>query len=93
MVGGARERKCVGARVAIISMQRVAILSSAASLAPPHFWKSHKRQDFQEKKNTEHEIDILIFSVTSPILRRFRSYTVINVETSSSKVPAILVGF
>ena len=78
-------------------MQRAAILSPAASLAPQYFSTfSHKRHDFG-KEVTEHKMRVLIFSATSfevfLILRVIKRDIVISVETSSRKLPVILVGF
>ena len=48
---GARAWACACIRVALSSMQRAAILSSAASWAPPYFLTSEKQRDFRKKKN------------------------------------------
>jgi hypothetical protein len=45
------------------SRQCAAILTSAGCLAPTHFSKFHKRDDFR-KKVTEHKMCVLIFSTT-----------------------------
>jgi hypothetical protein len=62
---GARARACACARVALSSMQRAcAILSSAATLAPPYFSTlAHKRRDFR-KSFAEHKMCVLIFSTS-----------------------------
>jgi hypothetical protein len=77
-------------------MRRI-ILSSAASLAPPHFSTlSHKRHDFR-KKVIECKMCALIFSTflsrTFLILRIIQRDNVINVKTSACKVRVILVSF
>jgi hypothetical protein len=81
------------------SMQRVcAILwRHLWRLSPPHFSTlAHKRHDLQEKIS-EHKSCVLIclqlLSRTFLILRRILRDIVINVKTSSCKVPVILVGF
>ena len=88
---GARALACACARVAL-SMNRTAMLPTAASLAPPHFLiLSHTRYDFckKKKKGTEHKMGILIFSapfVSNISHSKKNSDTVINVKTSSRKV-------
>jgi len=69
------------------------ILLSAAFLALPYFSTlSYKWQNFC-KKFIEHKMCVLIFSTTFLILRTIKRHTVINVETSSCKLPIILVRF
>ena len=85
-------------RVALSSMQSAcAMLSSMASLALPRFLTSHKRHDFRGKKNVFFIKCVLIFSTEFIsnffIPRRIQGDIVINVTTSSCKVPVILVGF
>jgi hypothetical protein len=75
-----------------------AILSSVACPALPYFSTlSHKRHDFRKEKVTEYKKPVVsfstIFSETFLILRRSERDMVINVPTSSSKVPVILVRF
>ena len=66
-------------------------------LAPPHFLTlCYKRHNFQ-KKVIENKMCILILSTilfeTFLILSQIRRDIAVNVETSSCKVPVILVGF
>ena len=70
---------------------------SASSLAPPYFSiLSHKRHDFL-KKVAERKMCVLVFPTNLSeiflILRRTQRDIVINVKTSSCKVPSILVRF
>ena len=78
-------------------MQRAAILSSVASLLPPYFSAlSHKRCDIR-KKVTERKMRVSIFSTNVfevfLIIRIIQRHIVINVESSSCKVPVILNRF
>jgi hypothetical protein len=66
-------------------------------LAPPHFLTlCYKRHNFQ-KKFIENKMCILILSTilfeTFLILSQIQRDIAVNVETSSCKVPVILVGF
>ena len=62
---GAWMQVCACVRVALASTQRAAILSSAASLVPPHSSTlSHKQHGFRKKKSTEHKMCVFIFSLT-----------------------------
>ena len=78
-------------------MPRAGAILSASSVAPPYFTiLSPKRQDFPEKV-PEHKICVLsflqlLFEIFL-ILRRNQRDIVINVKTSSCKVPVILIGF
>ena len=102
-VGGkvvsARARACARARVPLlIQNTSVAILSSAASLAQPHFSTlSRKRQDFRGGKIMEHKMCVLIlhsaFILNISHSKKIQRDIVINIKTSSRKVPVILVGF
>jgi hypothetical protein len=74
---------------------RLIILASMACLALQHFSTlSHTRQDFREKNSTDLKMRVLIFSTPLSeiflVLRKVQRDTVINVETSSWKVPVIL---
>ena len=72
-------------------MHRAAVLSYAAFLAPPHLSTlSHKRQDFL-KNVTWFSLQLL--SETFLIVGIIQRDIVINVKTSSCKVPVTLVGF
>jgi hypothetical protein len=79
-------------------MRRI-ILSSVASLALPHCSTlSHKRYDFRGKGtllNTKRVLLVFLQFMyeTFLTLRRIQRDTVINVLTSSRKVPVILIGF
>ena len=79
-------------------MRRI-LLSPVAYLALPHFpTLHHKRHNFSEtKKNIEHKVCVLIFSTNLSasvlILRKTERDIIINVHTSSCKVPGILVRF
>ena len=80
---GVGARACAYALVALlISMQRATELSSAASLAPPHFStvSHHKRHDL--RKEVGRKICILVFDLfgTFLILSRSQRVTVINVK-------------
>ena len=71
--------------------------SFVTPLSPPSFSAlSHKRHELQTKV-VEHKMCVLIFYTTLfetfLILRRNQRDVVINVETSSHKIPVILVGF
>jgi hypothetical protein len=89
---------CVCIHVLVIIQNRI-ILSSVACLALPYFFTlTHKRQDFLQKKVTEHKMCVLIFSTTfvlewemSVILRRVWLDIIVNVRGSSCKVGVILV--
>jgi hypothetical protein len=74
-------------------MRRTMLLSVPCPAVPHFSTLSHKRQDFGEKKVTEHKI--MIFSTTCLktflILRRNAQDTVINVHTSSRKVLVTLM--
>ena len=80
------------------SMPRAGAMLPASSLAPPYFSSlSHKRHDFR-KKITGHKTCVFGFYLqllfkTLLILRRIQRDIVINVKTSTCKVPVILVGF
>jgi hypothetical protein len=91
--------KCVYLWRKVSSMQcACAILPSVACPDLQYFSTlSHKRYDFR-KKNTEHNMYVLIFSTTFfsetfLILRRNERYMTKNVYLSSHKVPFILVRF
>jgi hypothetical protein len=75
-------------------MRRV-ISSSVACLTPLCFSTlSYKRNEFREKLITEYKMCVLIFPkllVKKFILRRFQRDIVINVKTSSPKVPVIFL--
>ena len=78
-------------------MQRSAILSPVASLAPPNYSTlCHKRQEFLNK-DTKYKMCILIFSTTLfetfLIPRKIQRDTAINVNSFLCKVPVILVDF
>jgi hypothetical protein len=71
------------------------ILSPVSCLALPYFSAlANKWHDFQ-KKVTEHKMDVLIFlqllSETFHILRRIQGGSIINIPTTSRKVPVIIV--
>jgi hypothetical protein len=83
-------------------MQRAAILPFVASLAPPYFsTPSYKRQEFRggggEEEVTKNKMCVFILSTAfirkSFILRRIQRDIVINVKTSSCKMPVIFVRF
>ena len=96
---GALACACAGACVALFTqhakrMRRI-ILSSVASLTPSYFSSlSHKRYDFR-KIVFERKMCVLtfytIFISNFLILRIIQRGIVINVKTSSRKVPIILV--
>jgi len=74
------------------------VFSSVAYSAPQYFPAlSHKRHDFLHKKIIEETRSVLILSTTLSeiflILRKIQRGIVINVRSSSYKVPAILVIF
>ena len=72
------------------------ILSSVASLAPPCFSTlSHKRHDFRKKLNIKcvFGFSLQLLSETFLIIRRIQRDIVINVKTTSCKVPVILTRF
>ena len=75
-------------------MQHAYAILSAASLAPPNISTlSHKRHDFRKKKLVN-IICVLLFSLQLLFeilltLRRIQRDVVINVKTSSCKVPVI----
>ena len=80
-----------------VTRMRHIVTSFVAPLASPHFSTlSHKRRDFR-KRVTAHEMSVLTFSTSFNwnilILRRIQRDTVINVETSSCKLPIIPVRF
>jgi hypothetical protein len=85
---------CVHVILLIQHATRIAA-SFLAPLAPSLFSiLSHKRHDYR-KNVIKHKICVLISSTilskTFPILRIIQADIVINVKTSSSKVPVILV--
>ena len=68
-------------------MERAATLSSAASLAPPHFSTLyHKRQDFRKKKLLNRKylfsFSIQILFETFVIIKTVQRDVVVNVKTS-----------
>jgi hypothetical protein len=71
------------------------IMSSVACLALPYFSTfSHKRYNFWKKKIIGHKMCVFslqLSSETSLFLQRIQHDIIINVHTSSCKVPAILV--
>jgi hypothetical protein len=76
---------------------RNAHVSSPACPAVPYFSTlSHKRHNCR-KKVVEHKMCVLIFSttlsITFLILKRIALDIAINVQTSSCKIPVILVTF
>jgi hypothetical protein len=77
-------------------MQRYVVSSFVAFLAQPNCSTSHKGQEFREKV-IEHKVYVLNFtknvSIILLILRKIQQDIVINMETSSCKVPLILVRF
>ena len=78
-------------------MHRACAVLSAAPLASPHFSTlAHKAHDFW-KKDTEHKMCFLYFLynfyLKHVILKKIQRDIAINVETSSCKVPFILVRF
>jgi hypothetical protein len=78
-------------------MRRI-ILSSVASAAPPYFSVlCHKKRNFGVGGVVLNRKCVLIFSTNLfeifLILRRIQRDIVINVKTSSCKVPVIPVGF
>jgi hypothetical protein len=80
---------CACERLALLSsMQRAAILSSAASLAPPYFWILSQRKLNFCKQGAEHKTCDLILSTilfeTFLFIRIIQRDTVINVKASSS---------
>jgi hypothetical protein len=69
------------------------ILPSVACLAPPHFSTlAFKRHDFRRKKLSNIKCKLYLFE-TFLILRRIQQDIVVNIKTSSSKVPVILFRF
>jgi hypothetical protein len=78
-------------------MQRAAVLSSAASLALPHFSRLfHKRHEFRKKLlKIKYVVRLslqLLFEIFV-ILRRIQRDILKNVKKSSCKVAVDLVGF
>ena len=87
---------CVALVIQHAKRIRHIIFSSVACLAPPYFFTlSHKRQDF--RKNSQHKMYVWILSTnlskTFLIPGRIQRDIVINVKTSSSKVPVMVVRF
>jgi hypothetical protein len=92
---------CASARVALLSRHVTRmrhIVSLVAPLIPQYLYTfSHKRRDFQKKKLLNIK-RVFLFSLQLLfevffVLRRIQRDIVINVKTSSCKVPFILVGF
>jgi hypothetical protein len=94
------ERACVHVALLIQHKTRMRHIMTwfVTPLAPPYFSTlSHKRHDFRKKKkDIEHKMfwfSLQLLSKIFLILRRILRDIVINVKTSSCKVPVILVGF
>ena len=77
------------------SMLRAGAILSASSLSPPYISTlSHKWHGFGGGGGVaEHKMCDLIFYTTFLILRRIQRDIVVNVKTSSCKIPVIFVGF
>ena len=92
---------CVCVHVALLiqhaTRMRPTVTSCVAPLAPPHFSTlSHKLNDLRKKAlkiKCVFRFSLQILSKSFLILRRIQEDIAIKVETSSCKVPVILVGF
>jgi hypothetical protein len=89
---------CVSVASVVQQTKRIRriILSSVACLAVPYFFTlSHKRHNFRKKllKINVFSLSLQSLTETFPILRRIQRSVVINMHTSSRKVPFILVSF
>jgi hypothetical protein len=94
-------RECPGiwSHVALLiqnaTRMRHTVLSFVACLAPPYLpTLSHKRNDFS-KSVTGYKICVLVFfiilSITFLTLRRIQREIVINMKTSSYKLPVVVI--
>jgi hypothetical protein len=90
-------RVCLDVPLLILHATRMRhiVTTFVGPLAPPYVSTlSHKRHDFRKKKVAEYKMCVLVFSTTLSrtfiILRRIQRDIVMNVKTSSCKVPVIL---